>query len=114
MVYQKCLIMTEVNQLNNAAPDIAKICNCGAKGEIDCKAKAENSMVTKTNQPVDVWCDHCPLWPNLWVSLNILLSTLSSLPASKSAGPRNGKKPRDARSAQVGVGGRRGRPGVDP
>ena len=40
--------------LNNAAPDIAKICNCGAKGEIDCKAKAENSMVAKTNQPVDV------------------------------------------------------------
>ena len=44
--------MTEVNQLNNAAPDIAKI--CGAKGEIDCKAKAKNSLVAKTNQPVDV------------------------------------------------------------
>ena len=54
MVNQRCLIMTEVNQLNNAAPDIAKICNCGAKGEIDCKAKAKNSMVAKTNQPVDV------------------------------------------------------------
>ena len=54
MVNQRCLIMTEVNQLNKAAPDIAKICNCGAKGEIDCKAKAENSMVAKTNQPVDV------------------------------------------------------------